>query len=68
VGIVAVSITTSEGITMDAESMLLHVDYSIRQLREFANVSRALDGLECVREALLWELRWTVTDEPAERA
>ncbi len=42
---------------MDAESMLLHVDYSIRQLREFANVERALDGLDSVREALLWELR-----------
>ena len=48
---------------MDAESLLLHVDYSIRQLREFANVSRALDGLECVREALLWELRFTLAEE-----
>ena len=45
------SLTFFGGIAMDAESLLLHVDYSIRQLREFADVSRALNGLERIREA-----------------
>src|SRR5262245_39846261 len=54
---------------MDAESLLLHVDYSIRQLREFANVSRALDGLECIHEATMGapSSSSTPSDHPAPR-
>jgi hypothetical protein len=46
---------------MDAESLLLHVDYSIRQLREFEEMARPLAAWECFCEAVLVETVQPVT-------